>query len=279
MDLTPEELIVPDSIEPIIGWKALTVEKVGDHWILLSPQQHMPWPQRQRAEAACDRKDEYSWQPTRGQQHEAPIAQTAHYYGNNIHFSEVIAKPRVELPDGYTWSWEPTPHKVVSSGCGCGIYMVDTAEQCVPYIAPRSVICRISMWGTVIKAAQGARGQYAYPQSIEYVSGLTDEELHDLVEQYGLPLRERTPATNELSAIWISAQKAKVASVTIKAALNKMAPPKKTSKRRNLLSKLGLLMLGSLLAAAIVVSRDWIVTVLLTIVAALISTSFLAKDK
>lgn len=278
-----KELHVPDSIEPIIGWKALLAHRLANgEWTLLSPQQRMRWPQRQRAEATCEREHEFKWQPTRGLPNEAPDEASTYFYGNRLTFSQVVAKPRVELPDGYVWSWEKTPHEVASSGCGCGIYMVDTAEQCVPYLAPHSVVCTIAMWGRVITGTHGARGQYAYPQSIEYASGFSSEALVELAEQYGLTLPEETPQTSKLSQAWANAQNT---TQTFTLAMNSvqvsLAEPETTSKRRFIPTKLSGLVIVGLLAAGVFLSKDPVVTVLLTIAALLVAfgTPLAARNK
>lgn len=253
------EFAIPDSIEPIIGWKTLTAEKKNGVWQLLSPQQQMPWPARQRAEATCTHHTDHEWQAIRGNPNQPETHELTSYYGNTV-FVQEITKPQVELPDGYNWSWEPIPHQVAGSGCCCGIYFVDTAEQCLPYIAGPSVICKVAMWGTVVKAAFGARGQYAYPQTIEYATGLNDKQLLEIAEQYGLQLPDEVPPPPvqppNPPTYMITSSTTTIPIAQFNTTTNK--PSKKRDKR-----KLASPVICVLLVAGILNSHDWLTSTLL----------------
>lgn len=201
--LLPDEIEIPDSIEPLIKWKALTVSKDGT--LLYSPNQNMPWPVKERAEATCKTSWDYGWEPV---SHLPNIPTEEGYsYGPTFHTTsgsvvmygsyygqrEPVPSqqmPLVELPDGLNWSWEGKPHQVVSESCGCGIYCVDTPEACLSYCRDKAVICKIAVWGRVVPGTYGARAEYAYPQSIEYAMGLSNKGLMELAERYGLSLPE-----------------------------------------------------------------------------------------
>jgi hypothetical protein len=139
--------IVPDAIEPYVGYKAL-IYADGD---LYSPSHRVLWPKREKLEAVCAIYSGRPWDP-------------------------------------------PHDHEPGSTHCSCGIYAVDSPQACGVYVhSPASVICKVALWGTVTIGASGARGAYAYPQSIEYVMGLDNEQILRLADEYGLALPEGTP--------------------------------------------------------------------------------------
>jgi hypothetical protein len=191
----PDEIEIPDGIEPVIAWKALKYE----NGMLYSPSYELAWPIKQRAEASCGNAHDYGWEPKPS--HEANTPEETGYNFTAFHTTTVYTvvpsyygqastqpQPRVELPDGLEWSWEAKPHIVAGDNCSCGIYAVDSAEACLPYAKDKCVICTIAMWGHVVPGSLGARAQYAYPQSIEFAMGLNSQELLRLASNYGLTL-------------------------------------------------------------------------------------------
>ena len=139
--------IAPDTIEPYLGYKALTCLD-GE---LYSPSYRVPWPKQQKLEAACAVFAGDHWAP-------------------------------------------PQNHQIGGDTCHCGIYAVNTPEACSSYIQPpASVICKVALWGTTTVGVNGVRAQYAYPQTIEYVMGLNNEQITRLADEYGLTLPEGTP--------------------------------------------------------------------------------------
>lgn len=106
-------VVIPDSIEPYVGWKALRITKDG---LLQSPLQCFNWPVGVRTVAVCLRSG----------------VGVYHHSGNRT--------------------------------CTCGIYVVETEGQTIPYLHPDCVLCKVALWGQVTIADRGARGQYAYPQ-------------------------------------------------------------------------------------------------------------------
>jgi hypothetical protein len=193
----PDEIEIPDGIEPVIAWKALKY----DGGLLHSPSYGLAWPTKQRAEASCGNAYDYGWEPKPS--HEANTPEETGYNFTAFHTTTVYTvvpsyygqastqpQPRVELPDGLAWSWEAKPHMVAGDNCSCGIYAVDSAEACLSYAKDKCVICTIAMWGHVVNGSMGARAQYAYPQSIEFAMGLNSNELIKLARDYGLKLPE-----------------------------------------------------------------------------------------
>lgn len=205
--------IIPDAIEPYVGYKALHVHDNGQSLILASPSYQSTWPKQQRHEAVCPAgRQDWAWKPVRGHAPNEPEEEGFSFNKptdpgqqttTSIYWTvapTIPDKPKTILPDGMYWSWEPIPHQIANQHCTCGIYVVDAPGECVSYIhPPASVICKIALWGTVTRATHGARGQYAYPQTIEYAMGLNNQQLVRLANEYGLQLPESTPPdANEL---------------------------------------------------------------------------------
>lgn len=216
-----DSLVIPDSIEPFLGYKALALfETLNGIWEieLRSPQQSTEWPPRQRLEATCDRTSAitFGWTaiPDSQPANLLPAIQSStptHVVWTNTLYTNATAitthtldpnqwmPPTIPAPEGTHWSWEPqTNHPVVTSSCTCGIYAVNTPDQCTPYMHnPASVIAEIALWGRVITAAKGARGQYAYPQKLLIPPNLTSigEQLSDTYQIPVEPLhKKRVPS-------------------------------------------------------------------------------------
>lgn len=188
-------MIVPDTIEPNIGWKSLIVDNNG---FLHSPQQSFMWKGKKRNEAECHNIS-YRWYARRGKDPEVLMAErratanmafptTATSFSTRVAMAPIPSQPAVELPDGMRWSWEPYHHEAASVNvCSCGIYMVDHPSACHGYMhTEQSVLVKVAGWGHVIRGQYGARVQYAYPQLI-----VAPESLRDLAElaadRYGIP--------------------------------------------------------------------------------------------
>ncbi len=171
--------VIPDSIEPYIGYKALNMG-ANDGW-LSSPQQAVVWPPGKRLEASCTRGlSQWSWVPVEGEPRSTDdttvvSSSSGVMYATSAATTSMITsvrpvqpprKPNNPLPPGWNWSWEPLTHDVPAEDCSCGIYVVDHPEGCQGYISSRSVLVEVALWGTVIIGERGARGQYAYPQRL-----------------------------------------------------------------------------------------------------------------
>lgn len=124
---TPDSpIVVPDSIEPYIGYKSLVVCELETlnsvpELVLCSPQQGVSWPKKQRL---------------------------------------VAGHPP------YTTENHPQHHSVAASQCLCGIYAVDHPSMLAGYFGFGCVAVKVALWGRTTKASHGARAQYAYPQEI-----------------------------------------------------------------------------------------------------------------
>lgn len=202
------DLIVPDSIEPVVGWKALRVNGLGE---LDSPQQAFRWNPRRRVEATCDNVT-YAWVARKGGplSERRPMPHRLPTHGLTTTATiitpitppwdvpEGIDTPQTVLPEGMHWSWEPTLHTPAShNGCSCGIYMVNDPTDTAPYINNGTVLAQVSGWGNVIRAERGARVQYAYPRLI-----VAPEALRDQAEQaadlYKVPLQIWEPGMSQI---------------------------------------------------------------------------------
>ena len=155
-------IVVPDSIEPVIGWKNLFYKEGG---LLYSPTYKMLWRPKGRAYATCQRADgrrSATWPPS----------------GRSLPHS-------VGVPDKH---------------CTCGIYMVKDMASTFGYLAGGAsgylnVISKVAGWGNVVPATAGYRVQYAYPQELLVLPGgkTRAADLKKIVaglqKTYGVPAR------------------------------------------------------------------------------------------
>ena len=169
--------VIPDSIEPYVGYKALTI---GDDTALYSPSESsILWPPRRPLGAVCTRTGEWSWVPVEG-------AARRPYEGRRV-VPTAKPEPTNPLPPGWSWSWEALTHDAPAQGCSCGIYAVNDPAGCLSYVKPDGVIVEVAVWGNVVPASGGVRGQYAYPQRI-LAPKLILEEVRPTAILYGIPI-------------------------------------------------------------------------------------------
>jgi hypothetical protein len=207
------KIIVPDSIEPYIGWKALAIV----NGFLCSPQQNTVWPKAAKLEAACispihqpQQDVKYSWQLEKGDpppyayyyvpgldtaNSTAPVEIIDWEQEMGICYSPpgVYAQPPDELPPaGHYWRYvdEGTEwiegRPIATNYCTCGIYAVSTPQGCNPYFRSNTILAQVALWGTVTVAHSGCRGQYAYPQKL-IVPKRLERVARQLAEDYGVP--------------------------------------------------------------------------------------------
>lgn len=182
----PDEMVVPDSIEPYRGFKALNMEADGTLW---SPsEQGVQWPVKQKLEATCTRGlSVWGWVPIEGEPRnlDATIEAAKRSVGAVTSVSSSIRwpsgphrapKPNNPLPAGWNWSWEPLTHEAPAQDCTCGIYVVKDPGSCLTYLrSPDGIIVEVTLWGRTVPAHQGARGQFAYPTKILSPAAILDE--------------------------------------------------------------------------------------------------------
>jgi len=131
--------MIPDAIEPYLGWKSLIVEYVNDELILASPTQWTIWPVEHRLEAKCDSpvhlsawEEKHDWKLTKG----TPPSPYAYYTPGQISdfFSDTEVAtpvgfyyappdaydypppPDLLPPEGYYWNWAPAGEKAFHEG-------------------------------------------------------------------------------------------------------------------------------------------------------------------
>lgn len=178
-------MVVPDSIEPYIGWKAL---RISDQGLLYSPQSGCDWPKRSRLEAICYRERLPCWRWIQ--------VETSEAYGSeakatvaNVPIGLLPPLPREDPMPGYTWvpMKVKDDHKIVDAICSCGIYAVSNPHDCWAYLRSEDgVLVEVAVWGRTVIASDGVRGQYAYPQKI-VVSSQLEELGQKAAEAYGVP--------------------------------------------------------------------------------------------
>lgn len=181
------KFIVPDSIEPRLGIKALEIR--GD--TLYSPQQGTAWPKGKRLEANCNiRVIEWGLRdiPAEGWEERFWVPGSLLRPGESTH----IGWPSEDPPKGKTWVPHAAEHQLDKCKGPCGIYVVDTPQQCESYLRNnhwstqgRRILASIALWGQVVIAEKGARGQYAYP--IRLVGPQEwEEEIANAAMAYGI---------------------------------------------------------------------------------------------
>jgi hypothetical protein len=194
-------MIIPDSIQPYIGYKALLIE----NGVLKSPSYETVWPVGQRLEASCPIGGNVEWVKREG----CPSTLAAeawkpahrgspHHHGRPAqlwtssttyvipNIAAPFEHPEEHLPEGWYWSLEVVAHAAGEPECTCGIYVVQDIQRTFGYMRPNGVVCQIALWGQTTVANRGARGQYAYPQKIylpEHLIGVGSE----IAEKYEIP--------------------------------------------------------------------------------------------
>lgn len=158
----------------------------GDSLGLISPQMCTEWPPQRRLEADCEFKTCICWgwitddtdPPTR-------ITKWG------THSSFLVPNAPIGAPpeDGHSWRWgivyTRDEHGSLSE-CTCGIYAVAKPKQCRTYFDADCILVKVALWGEVVLAAQGARGQYAYPLELHVPEALMPYAPR-LSEAYGVP--------------------------------------------------------------------------------------------
>jgi hypothetical protein len=177
--------LVPDSIEPYCGYKALQI--VDGH--LVSPSRFARWPKHEPLESTCQKagaaEQRFEWvlvPAPEGWEDMFWVPAKFLREGTTTHFGWPSGPP----PEGMTWVPKPEVHHL--TGCTCGIYVVETTPQLHGYLSgPDHVIVWIAVWGEVVLGARGARGQYAYPQKIWAAEQQWDIAVR-VADEYGIPV-------------------------------------------------------------------------------------------
>lgn len=201
-----EQVLVPDSIEPLIGYKWLQVGANDGLQYLYSGFGNNIWPMMEPMEASCTVWRGWKWEQRpweevvtqaqwiRGMQ-QSPvtvIAQTSFVFSSAAvpvnNFQHLPPKPEAATLYGHDWSVVPAGHCEDSpgEGCSCGIYMGNTIDDVDSYARPEMVLLRIATWGKVIRGEYASRSQYAYPQAILHAPSV--RKAREIARNYGIPI-------------------------------------------------------------------------------------------
>lgn len=183
--------VVPDSIEPVVGWRCFDVVD----GLLFSPQQRMPWPPAKKAKASCSNDHWfYEWVQRTPRQRQAMErkARKEGFDGAEGHFVRFqmrdgsIVEVPVYMPWGMKGQVPPIKfwpdegkewvlnvkthgHPAPEENCSCGIHLAKDFHFALSYRgssnAP-SVIGLVKGWGKVIPAHHGYRVEFAYPANL-----------------------------------------------------------------------------------------------------------------
>jgi len=186
-------MIVPDSIEPIVGWRSWQVAIHDGRPTLQACTRHVLWLPGERMEARC-----------KG----GPGPQLHHYWdlvpvdgsGSDSRIDADVSPgpdpgllnvrtPRSVPPPGFMWELRvtTTQHTSPDENCRCGIYAARTIDYCME----GTVYGQINGWGKVVHADDGFRCQYAYPKTLYAPAALVPT----LADNYpGTPV-EKLPAS------------------------------------------------------------------------------------
>jgi hypothetical protein len=202
-------MIVPDSIEPIVGWKGLQ----QDRGMLRSAFNSSIWELGKPFRATClvPRSWRAVWRPlsfleqdlpedflgdARGHgalgfagatgavgPYFAPVAVTTSAMMislSDVPDPEPPPAPAIELPHPYHWcrviETDP-PHTAPHAGCSCGIYVAASRDEASHY--GHGIAVEVFGWGRVIEHSGGWRCQFAYPKKIYVPESEYDERLQD----------------------------------------------------------------------------------------------------
>lgn len=183
-------MIIPDSIEPYLGWKALRISG----GTLTSPQRDTVWPAGKRLEARCQSGRRLTFYALRPQDPDPDNVYVVYYCQPGVTmFANLPGFGYLnfgELPRGCNrWVGVPSIEEghIVSIHCACGIYVVDDPMGCLSYFRPSScVLAQVALWGKVRTASKGARGEFAYPVKI-YADVMLEENVRQASQEYGIP--------------------------------------------------------------------------------------------
>jgi hypothetical protein len=171
----------PDFVEPIVGWRLWLVVSDGGYFWLESMLYPVRWMPRRALDARCHRH-------------------------RRCH-------PCRRSAEAALVSSHPAP----AEACECGIYASRLPETLTPYLdstypgrgVVERVLGRVRLWGRVVAAERGWRGEHAYPDAI-YVphrdaadaSAVSATSIAAGLGDYGVPVLSLPPgATPETIAL------------------------------------------------------------------------------
>lgn len=201
--------VIPDSIEPVEGWKAFLVipsdKNIAAHQALLvSPSRGTIWMPGEAMQAeGCTITNEPEWVATRHNRpppspelHSVHVASPKYAMGATgtagafavpvppwapNHY--IPSPPQTLLPPGYSWSLvrRAVQHDPPQDGCGCGVHITKSFSNAFGYGSSPLVMARVKGWGRVAVHDDGWRVEKAYPSEI-YTDANVD------LSAYGVPV-------------------------------------------------------------------------------------------
>lgn len=113
-----------------------------------------------------------------------------------------VSEKRLQALGTYT-VWEPYQagvatcttngkHEAPWPKCYCGFWAFHTREDVEQSLfadyggEKGKVIGQIALWGRVLECTRGFRGEYAYPQTLQFIE-VDIKTAHDVAERYGVP--------------------------------------------------------------------------------------------
>jgi hypothetical protein len=159
--MSSTELVVPDSVEPVIGWRCWGYDPGRG---LHSPLQGLAWPAREAVTAKCDVEGQYA--------HAVMTFSTS-------------ANPS-----------PPKEHEAPHAYCNCGIHAAASISQAITdYGQNGFTLCgTVKLWGRVVEGIYGWRGEKAYPDQLWVLSesaerGAMVEHFARLIgDEYAIPV-------------------------------------------------------------------------------------------
>lgn len=182
-------MVIPDSIEPVVGWRCFDVVD-GQ---LVSPQQRMPWPAGVKAQATCSRaRAVFAWVQMLPDEHEQMRSEAIDkghtpaddHYVKYLMPDGTVEKVDVHCPWGMQNFTAPITHYpdegkewvlvMTSNGhqspheqCHCGIHLAKNLELALDYgDHGQGCFGRVAGWGKSIIGSTGYRVEFAYPQEL-----------------------------------------------------------------------------------------------------------------
>ena len=152
-------MIVPDAVEPIVGWRYWGLNQQGRLESLVQ-ERDTPWVPGVRKEAECGFLAMIrAWEQRLAEvrQQETPLD------------PELLEQTMLEDPD-LAEHPEWGEHDAPLESCSCGIYAAKDLETLQHVSGGGPVVGEVFLWGKVIPGEKGYRAQYAYPKSLYLVS-------------------------------------------------------------------------------------------------------------
>lgn len=216
----PEDIVIPDAVEPILGWKAVGLMQASPTTlVLMSLHDHAAWPMKKPFMAECriQRHGYWRWTQSFGdlpRTTQEDVDRMLEEEKNRVAAPQSLGVTAVTLASSAvssfaftpaaTFSYPPMPKTILVRGywalhyyipphntpgedCSCGIYIADNFDLAAGYASQQPcVFMRVAGWGKVVPGTQGWRVEHAYPQEMFLIGG-KDAEAEQLGKAYGVP--------------------------------------------------------------------------------------------